>query len=79
MNLNFFQKLGKSIMFPVTVLPIAALMLRLGAPDVFDIPVITQAGGVIFSNLALLFAIGVAVGWSFDGSGSAGLAGAVLI
>ena len=77
MNLNFFQKLGKSIMFPVTVLPIAALMLRLGAPDVFDIPVITQAGGVIFSNLALLFAIGVAVGWSFDGSGSAGLAGAV--
>lgn len=76
-NLNFLQRLGKSIMFPVTVLPIAALMQRLGAPDVFNIPVITQSGGIIFSNLALLFAIGVAVGWAFDGSGSAGLAGAV--
>lgn len=77
LNLNFFQRLGKSIMFPVTVLPLAALMLRLGAPDVSNIPVIMKAGGVIFENLALIFAIGVAVGWAFDNSGSAGLAGAV--
>jgi hypothetical protein len=31
-------KVGKALMLPVAVLPIAALLLRLGAGDVFDIP-----------------------------------------
>ncbi|MGV8146058.1 MAG: N-acetylglucosamine-specific PTS transporter subunit IIBC [Alkaliphilus sp.] len=71
------QRLGKALMLPVAVLPVAALLLRLGAPDIFDIPFIMEAGGAIFANLPLLFAIGVAVGLSFDNAGSAGLAGAV--
>ena len=77
---NFFgkaQKLGKALMLPVAVLPVAALLLRLGAPDVFNIPFVMSAGAAIFDNLALLFAIGVAVGLSFDNAGAAGLAGAV--
>ena len=71
------QRIGKSLMLPIAVLPAAALLLRLGADDVFNIPFIMAAGDAIFSNLALLFGIGVAVGIAFDNSGAAGLAGAV--
>jgi len=71
------QKLGKALMLPVAVLPAAGLLLRLGAPDVFNIPFIMKAGEAVFANLALLFAIGVAVGLAFDNAGAAGLAGAV--
>ncbi|MEC9489310.1 MAG: N-acetylglucosamine-specific PTS transporter subunit IIBC [Halanaerobiales bacterium] len=71
------QRIGKSLMLPIAVLPAAALLLRLGAEDVFNIPFIMAAGSAIFDNLALLFGIGVAVGIAHDSSGSAGLAGAV--
>ncbi|MDF2841513.1 MAG: sugar transporter [Clostridia bacterium] len=77
---NFFgkvQKLGKALMLPVAVLPVASLLLRLGAPDVFNIPFVMSAGSAIFDNLAILFAIGVAVSLAFDNGGAAGLAGAV--
>lgn len=77
---NFFgkvQKLGKALMLPVAVLPVASLLLRLGAPDVLNIPFVMSAGSAIFDNLAILFAIGVAVGLAFDNGGAAGLAGAV--
>ena len=71
------QKIGKSLMLPIAVLPAAALLLRLGAEDVLNIPFIMAAGSAIFDNLALLFGIGVAVGIAKDSSGAAGLAGAV--
>lgn len=71
------QRIGKALMLPIAVLPAAALLLRLGAEDVFNIPFITNSGGVIFDNLALLFAIGVAIGISADGAGAAALSGAV--
>ncbi|MBR4696453.1 MAG: PTS transporter subunit EIIC, partial [Selenomonadaceae bacterium] len=77
---NWFGKLqniGKALMLPIAVLPAAALLLRLGAPDVFDIPFITKAGGAIFDNLALIFAIGIGVGLAKDNNGTAGLAGAI--
>ncbi|MCU5459433.1 N-acetylglucosamine-specific PTS transporter subunit IIBC [Bacillus cereus] len=75
--LQFLQRIGKALMLPIAVLPAAGLLLRLGQPDVFDIPVMAQAGAAIFENLALIFAIGVAIGLSVDGSGAAGLAGAI--
>lgn len=71
------QKLGKALMLPVAVMPVAALLLRLGAGDVLNIPFVMATGDAIFANLAILFAIGVAVGLSKDNAGSAGLAGAV--
>lgn len=71
------QKLGKALMLPVAAMPVAALLLRLGAEDVLNIPFIEATGNAIFDNLAILFAIGVAVGLSKDNAGSAGLAGAV--
>jgi PTS system N-acetylglucosamine-specific IIC component len=75
--LGSLQKIGKALMLPVAVLPAAALLLRLGAKDVFNIPFIMQAGSAVFDNLALLFAIGIAVGLARDNNGAAGLAGAV--
>lgn len=64
-------------MLPIAVLPAAALLLRLGQPDLLDIPFMAQAGDAIFANLALLFALGIAVGLSKDGSGAAALAGVI--
>lgn len=64
-------------MLPIAVLPVAALLLRLGAPDVFDIPFIAKGGGVLFDQLPLIFSIGVAIGLSKETQGAAGLAGGV--
>ena len=75
--LGYMQKIGKALMLPIAVLPVAALLLRLGQPDLFDIPFMAEAGNAIFSNLPLLFAMGIAVGISVDGAGAAALAGAV--
>ncbi|MBB5325598.1 PTS system N-acetylglucosamine-specific IIC component [Anoxybacillus tepidamans] len=75
--LGFLQRIGKALMLPIAVLPAAALLLRLGQPDLLNIPFIAAAGDAIFSNLALLFALGVAVGLAKDGNGAAALAGAI--
>ena len=71
------QNIGKALMLPIAVLPAAALLLRLGAPDVLNIPFVTKAGGAVFDNLALIFAIGIGVGWAKDNNGAAGLSGAI--
>ncbi|MCK2041761.1 N-acetylglucosamine-specific PTS transporter subunit IIBC [Chromohalobacter sp. TMW 2.2308] len=71
------QKLGRSLMLPIAVLPVAGLLLRLGQPDLLDISFIANAGDAIFANLALIFAIGLAVGFASDSNGAAGLAGVV--
>ncbi|MDE2486180.1 MAG: N-acetylglucosamine-specific PTS transporter subunit IIBC [Alphaproteobacteria bacterium] len=82
--LSALQPLGRALMLPIAVLPAASLMLRLGQPDMAFLPglhaagpLIGAAGNAIFSNLGLLFAIGVAVGLARGGDGAAGLAGAV--
>ncbi|MDN7877949.1 N-acetylglucosamine-specific PTS transporter subunit IIBC [Burkholderia aenigmatica] len=80
MNGNPFLKiqgLGRALMLPIAVLPVAGILLRLGQPDVFNIKMIADAGGAIFDNLPLLFAIGVAVGFAKDNNGVAALAGAI--
>ena len=71
------QQLGRAMMLPIAVLPIAALLLRLGQPDLLDYPAVATAGDAIFSNLGLLFAIGIAVGLARENHGAAGLAGVV--
>ena len=83
-SLSALQPLGRALMLPIAVLPVAGLMLRLGQPDLAFVPglgaigpLIAAAGDAIFHNLGLLFAIGVAVGFARDGNGAAGLAGAV--
>ncbi len=71
------QPLGRALMLPIAVLPIAALLLRLGQADMLGIPFIAASGDAIFSNLGLLFAAGVAVGLAKENHGAASLAGVV--
>ncbi|UTH76264.1 N-acetylglucosamine-specific PTS transporter subunit IIBC [Chromobacterium sp. IIBBL 290-4] len=71
------QQLGRALMLPIAVLPVAGLLLRLGQPDLLNIKIMAQAGDAIFGNLALIFAIGVAVGFAKDNNGTSGLAGAI--
>ena len=75
--MHSMQQLGRALMLPIAVLPIAGLLLRLGQPDLLNIAFVTAAGEAIFANLGLLFAIGVAVGLARENHGAAGLAGAV--
>ncbi|PKP94336.1 MAG: PTS N-acetyl-D-glucosamine transporter [Alphaproteobacteria bacterium HGW-Alphaproteobacteria-16] len=71
------QILGRALMLPIAVLPVAGIMLRLGQPDLLDIAFVAAAGNAIFAHLGLLFAIGVAVGIAREQHGAAALAGAV--
>jgi PTS system glucose-specific IIC component len=73
---SILQKIGKSLMLPVSVLPAAGILLRLGQPDLLNIPFMATAGDVIFSNLPMIFAVGVAIGFS-GGEGVAALAAVV--
>ncbi len=75
------QQVGKALMLPVSVLPVAGILLGVGAAKFSVLPatlssVMEQAGGAVFGNMALLFAIGVALGFTKN-DGVAGLAAAV--
>ena len=64
---GWLQKIGKSLMLPVSVLPAAGILLGVGSAKFSILPaivssVMAQAGNAIFGNLPLIFAIGVALG-----------------
>lgn len=66
---GFLQKVGKSLMLPVAILPVAGILLGVGSSNFSWIPVtvshIMAAGGnAIFTNMALIFAVGVALGFT---------------
>jgi PTS system N-acetylglucosamine-specific IIC component len=71
------QRIGGALMLPIAVLPVAALLLRFGQPDLLNLPILGAAGQAIFDNLGLLFAVGVAVGLARENHGAAGLAAVV--
>lgn len=70
------QKIGKALMTPVAILPAAGLFLAFG--NKLGIPLMEQAGQIIFSNLPLLFAVGAAIGL-VGGDGVAALSAVVAI
>ncbi len=85
-NLAPVQKFGTSLMLPIAALPVAALLLRLGQPDLLGADgagwdnvaaVIGGAGNALFANLPLLFAIGIAIGMARKSDGSTALAAVV--
>ncbi|MDX3661937.1 PTS transporter subunit EIIC [Streptomyces sp. ID05-26A] len=85
-GLATLQRFGRSLMLPIAVLPAAGLLLRLGQDDLLGkdglgwnavAAVIGAAGDALFSNLALLFAVGIAVGFARRGDGSTALAAVV--
>lgn len=61
---NNIQKLGRSMLVPVAAMPLAGILLRLGADDLLNIPILMAAGNAVFSNLDILFAIGVTLGFA---------------
>jgi PTS system N-acetylglucosamine-specific IIC component len=82
------QRIGRSLMLPVAVLPAAALLVRLGNTDmlgresfpafVTKIAGFMAAGGnAILDNMALLFAVGIAIGFAKKSDGSTALAAVV--
>ncbi|MCW5196598.1 PTS glucose transporter subunit IIBC [Buchnera aphidicola (Pemphigus obesinymphae)] len=63
------QKIGKSLMLPVSVLPIAGILLGIGSAKFSIIPdivsrIMAESGGSVFSNMPLIFAVGVALGFT---------------
>ena len=73
---GFLQKVGKALMLPVAVLPVAGLLLGIGAAKFSFLPLLVsrlmeQSGGVIFTSLPLIFAIAVALGFTASDSTSA--------
>ncbi|MGW3040127.1 PTS transporter subunit EIIC [Kitasatospora sp. NPDC001159] len=84
--LQGLQKIGRSLQLPIAVLPAAGLLLRLGQDDVFGkdglgwnkvASVFATAGDGVFSNLPLLFAVGIAIGFAKKADGSTALAALV--
>jgi N-acetylglucosamine PTS system EIICBA or EIICB component len=86
LNLAPVQKFGRSLMLPIAALPVAALLLRLGQPDLLGADglgwdnvaaVVGAAGDALFANLPLLFAVGIAIGMARKSDGSTALAAVV--
>ncbi len=81
--MKFFQRLGRSIMLPVAVLPVAAILSGIGywidsaaGANVVS-AFLSAAGGALLSNMALLFAVGIAIGMANKTDGTSALAGLV--
>ncbi|MEU8886867.1 PTS transporter subunit EIIC [Streptomyces sp. NPDC048442] len=79
------QRIGRSLMLPVAVLPAGALLIRLGQKDMLGtesfptfitkIASFMEAGGsAIIDNMAILFAVGIAIGFAKKSDGSTALA-----
>ncbi|MGO1975785.1 N-acetylglucosamine-specific PTS transporter subunit IIBC [Brachybacterium tyrofermentans] len=83
--MKFFQRLGRSLMLPVAVLPVAAILSGIGywilAATGNETNVVGGffkiAGGALLDQLPLLFAIGVAIGMAKKPDGTSALAGLV--
>ncbi|WP_338898036.1 PTS transporter subunit EIIC [Streptomyces sp. TG1A-60] len=82
------QRIGRSLMLPVAVLPAAALLVRLGNTDMLgreSFPefitrfagFMAAGGGAILDNMPLLFAVGIAIGFAKKSDGSTALAAVV--
>ncbi|WP_277631062.1 N-acetylglucosamine-specific PTS transporter subunit IIBC [Atopococcus tabaci] len=82
---SYLQRIGRSLMLPVAVLPAAAILMGIGYwidPQGWggESPIaafLIRAGSSLIDNMAILFAIGVALGMSRDRNGSAAISGLV--
>ena len=87
--MKYLQKLGKSLMLPVAVLPICGLLMGIGyalcpstmqGGDVVGLAqiigfLLVKAGGALIDNMQILFVIGVAIGMADEPDGTPALAG----
>lgn len=83
--MKYLQRLGRSLMLPVAVLPAAAILMGIGywidpngwGGESVIAAFLISAGSSIIDNMSILFAVGVALGMSKDRDGSAALSGLV--
>ncbi len=83
--MKYLQKLGKSLMLPVAVLPAAGILYGIGywidpvgwGSESVIAAFCIKAASALIDQMAILFAIGVAVGMSDDHDGTAALSGLV--
>ena len=83
--MKYLQKLGKSLVLPVAVLPVCSILMGIGywidptgwGANSAIAAFLIKAGGSIIDNMGILFAIGVGVGMSEDNDGTGGLAALV--
>ena len=83
--MKYLQKIGKSLMLPVAVLPAAAILLGIGyrldpvgwGANSPAAAFLIKSGASILDNIPILFAVGIAVGTSKEKDGSAALVGLV--
>lgn len=83
--MRFFQRLGKSLMLPVACLPIGGILMGIGywidpvgwGANNLAALLLIKAGGILIDNMAILFALGVAIGMSKDQEGTSALAGII--
>ncbi len=80
------SRIGKALLVPIAVLPLAAILLRVGpaipettAFSKFISQWISAGGNVVFNNLHILFAVGIAFGLTKERRGEAALAGFIGI
>lgn len=84
-QMKYLQRLGRSLMLPVAVLPAAAILMGIGYwidPSGWGgesqlAAFLIGAGSSLIDNMGILFAIGVALGMSKDKHGAAALSGLV--
>lgn len=82
---DYLQRIGRSLMLPVAVLPAAAILMGIGywidpsgwGGDSATAAFLIKSGSAIIDNMAILFAVGIAVGMSKDKHGAAALSGLV--
>lgn len=93
-----FQRVGRSFMLPIALLPVAGLLLGIGSsftnPTTLEafglngiiheggllytiLDIMSKTGSIVFDNLPLLFAMGVAIGMAKKEKAVAALSGAI--
>ncbi|MGP6139299.1 MULTISPECIES: N-acetylglucosamine-specific PTS transporter subunit IIBC [unclassified Jeotgalibaca] len=82
---TYFQRLGRSLMLPVAVLPAAAILMGIGywidpsgwGGESVVAAFLIKSGGALIDNMGILFAVGVALGMAKDRDGAAAISGLV--
>jgi N-acetylglucosamine PTS system EIICBA or EIICB component len=83
--MKYLQRIGRSLMLPVAVLPAAAILMGIGywidpsgwGGESALAAFLIKAGASIIDNIPILFAVGVALGMSKEKDGSSALSGLV--
>ena len=95
---SVLQRVGRSFMFPIALLPVAGLLLGIGSsftnPTMIEsynlagilgegtflhavLSIMSETGNIIFANLPIIFAMGVALGMAEKEKAVATLSGAI--